>query len=68
MGGSEFVFNYVDGLDYKCNKISLNWGRSHTDLPEWIKNRETIINLKNNGNVCYLYAVTFALNHKNGKK
>ena len=43
MGGSEFVFNYVDGLHYKCDKISLNRVRSYIDFPEWIKNRKTTI-------------------------
>ena len=26
MKGSEFVFDYVDGLHYKCNEINLNCG------------------------------------------
>ena len=66
MGGSEFVFNYVDGLHYKCDKISLNRVRSYIDFPEWIKTRKTTITPKNNGNIC-LCTVTFALNHKIGK-
>ena len=68
MKGSEFVFNYADGLYYKCNKVSFNRGRSYIDSPERIKNRKTTINPKYDGNICFLNAATFALNHTNGKK
>ena len=35
--GSEFVFDYVNLLYYKCHKISLICGRSCILSPDWIK-------------------------------
>ena len=32
--GSNFVFYYIDGLDYKCHKISIICGGSYIDSPE----------------------------------
>ena len=44
---SEFVFDYVQSLYYKCYKINPNCGGSYTDSPDWIKNKKTTINLIN---------------------
>ena len=38
MRGSEFVFDYVHLLYYKCHKINLNLGGSYTDSTDWINN------------------------------
>ena len=35
--GSEFVFDYVQLLHYKCHKWNLNRGGSYKDSPDWIK-------------------------------
>ena len=35
--GSEFVFNYVHLLYYKCHKINFNHGGSYIVSPHWIK-------------------------------
>ena len=37
MKGSEFVFNYVHLLYYKCHKINQNSGVSYIDSPDWIQ-------------------------------
>ena len=37
MKGSEFVFNYVHLLYYKCHKINPSRGRSYIDSSDWIK-------------------------------
>ena len=37
MKGSEFVFNFVHLLYYKCHKTNLNRGRSYIDSPGCIK-------------------------------
>ena len=37
MKGSEFVFDYVHLLYYKCHKINQNSGGSYIDCPDWIK-------------------------------
>ena len=67
MRGSNFIFDSVDSLYYDLNKISLNRGGSYIDSPEWLKNKKTIINPKNNDDKCYQYALTVALNYQNIK-
>ena len=62
MKGSEFEFDGVNFLYYDFNKISLNRGGSHIDSPEWLKNKKSTINPKNNDYKCLQYAVTLALN------
>ena len=37
MRGSDFVFDYVHLMYYKCHKINLNCGGSYIDSPDWIK-------------------------------
>ena len=37
--GSELVFNYVQLLYYKCQKINLNCG-GYIDSPDWIKTKK----------------------------
>ena len=37
MRDSEFVFDYVHFLYYKCRKINLNRQRSYIDSPDWMK-------------------------------
>ena len=41
MKGSEFVFDSVDLLYFKLQKLSLNRGGSHIDSPEWLKNKKS---------------------------
>ena len=62
MRGSEFAFDEVNLLYYDLNKISLNRGGSYIDSPEWIKNKKSTINPKNNDYKCFQYAVTVSLN------
>ena len=38
--GSEFVFDYVHLLYYKCHKINPNRGGSYIDSPDWIKSKK----------------------------
>ena len=44
MKGSDFVFDYVYLLHYKCHKINLNRDGSYIDFPEWIKTKKATIN------------------------
>ena len=37
MKGSEFLFDYVYLLYYKCHKIKLTRGWPYIDSPDWIK-------------------------------
>ena len=59
--GSEFVFDYVDVLHYKCHKINPNRGGSYIDSPDWIK---TINAFNKKDNKCFQYGVKVALNHE----
>ena len=68
MKGSEFVFNYVHLLYYKCHKISPNRGGSNIDAPDWIQNKKTVINSINKKDRCVQYAVIVTLNHEEIRK
>ena len=53
---SNFVFDGIDGLHYKCNKISLNHDRSYINSSQWLKNKKATINPKNNSHaMCFRY-------------
>ena len=38
--GSDFVFDYVQLLSYKCHKINPNHSGSYIDSPDWIKKQQ----------------------------
>ena len=40
MNSSEFVFDYVHVLYFKCHKIHSSCGGSYIDSPDWIKNKK----------------------------
>ena len=62
MKGSEFVFDYVQLLYYKCHKINLNRGGSYIDSPDSIKKKKAAINPSNKkDNKCFQYAATVTL-------
>ena len=62
---SKFVFDGVDGLNYKCNKINLDHGGSYIDSPKWLKNK-AMINPKNNrDSKCFRFAIKASLNYEN---
>ena len=63
MKGSEFFFDYVHLMYYKCHKINPNRGGSYIDSPGWIKNKKETINpINKKDNKYFQYAVTVALN------
>ena len=62
MKGSDFAFDGVNFLYYDLNKTSINRGGSYIDSPQWLKNKKSTINPKNNDDKCFQYAVTLALN------
>ena len=53
---------------YDFNKISINRGGSYIDSPNWLKNKGSTINPKNNDYKCFQYVVTLALNLDKIKK
>ena len=69
MKGSKFVFDYVQLLYYKCDKINPNFGGSYIDSPDWIKNKKATINpINKKYNKCFQYTVMVALNYEEIKK
>ena len=64
-GGSNFIFESVDLLDYLLHKISLKRGNSYIKSPNWLINKRATINPQNNDDKCFLNATTVALNHQN---
>ena len=44
MKGSEFLFDYVHLLYYKCHEINPNRGGSYICSPDWIKSKKAAIN------------------------
>lgn len=65
MKGNYFVFDCVEGLFYKCHKVSLN-----RDLSAgWLKNQKATINPRNiNYEKCFKYVISVPLNHEKIKK
>ena len=66
---SEFIFNYVHFLYYKCHKINPNCVGSYINSPDWTENKKSRIDpINKKDNKCFQYAVTITLNQgKTGK-
>ena len=47
MRGSDFIFDDVNLLYYKCHKINFKRGGSYIDSSDWLKMEKVTINLKN---------------------
>ena len=66
---SDFIFDCVHWLYYKCDEISFNQGGSYIDSPDWIKSKKLTINpINKKDNKCFKYTVTVALNHEETRK
>ena len=57
---SEFIFDSVQVMYYKCHEVNFRRGGSYLDSPHWIKKRKATVNLKNEDDKCFQYAVTVA--------
>ena len=69
MRGSDFVFDYVESLDYIFHKVNLKRSGSQIETPDWIQNKGETINCQNYyDNKCFQYAITIALNYDEIKK
>ena len=69
MKESDFVFDYVESLNYIFHKIDLKRFRSYIETPEWIKNKKGTINCHNyDDDKCFQYSITNALNYDKIKK
>ena len=60
---SEFIFDSIQLIYYKCHKVTFRLGGSYIDCPDWIKKKRATINPKNEDDKCFQYAVTIALNY-----
>ena len=61
---SDFIFDSVQMLYYKCHKINFKCGGSYIDFLEWIKKKKATINPKKTDKKCFQYAATAALNYE----
>ena len=68
MKGSDFVFDYVESLNYIFHKIDLKRSGSYIETPDWIKNKKATINVENDDDKCFQYSMTVALNYDKIKK
>ena len=69
MRSSDFAFDDIQLLYYKCHKINLNRGGSYMDSPDWIKNKKATTNpINKKDNKCFQYTVTVTLNYEEIKK
>ena len=64
MKESDFIFNSVQLLCYKCHKVNSKRGGSYIDSPSWIKKKKATINPKKEVDKCFQYTETVALNFK----
>jgi len=47
----------IDGLQLRINNVNPLRGSTYIDLPTFIKNKKAVINVKNNDNKCFKYAI-----------
>ena len=62
------MFDHVDRLYYKNNKISFRRAGSYLDSPERLKNEKATIYPQQSHENFFQYAITAALNHEKIKK
>ena len=63
MRGSEFVFDYVESLNYIFYKVDLKRSESYIETPEWLKDKGATINCQNDDDKCFQYGIAIALNY-----
>ena len=64
MKRSDFVFDSVQLIYYKCHKVNVKCGGIYMDFTDWMKKKKATINLKNTDNEFFQYAATVALNYE----
>ena len=64
MRESDFIFDSVQFMYYKCHKVNFKRGGSYIDSPDWIKKKKATINPKNTDKKCFQFAATFALHYE----
>ena len=66
--GSNFSFDSLQLLYYKCRKINFKRWELYTNSPDWIKKKKATINPQNKDDKYFQYAATVALNHEEIKR
>ena len=56
MRGSDFIFDSVQLMYYKCHKVNFKCGASNIDSPDRIRKKKATINPKNTDDKCFQYA------------
>ena len=64
MKGSDFIFDSVQLMYYKCPKVNFKRSGSYIDAPDWIKKKKATITQKNTDDKCFQYAATVASNYE----
>ena len=67
MRGSDFLFDYVESLNYIFHKVDVKRSGSYIETPDWIKKKKAAINVENDDE-CFQYSMTVALNYDEIKK
>ena len=65
MKGSDFIFDCVHLLHYKCHEINFKCGGLYIDSSDWIRHKKATINpINRNNHKCFQYAITVTLDHE----
>ena len=65
MRGSDFIFDSVQLMCYKCHKVNFKRRGLYIDSPDWIKIKKATINSNNDDDKCFQYTATVvALNYE----
>ena len=62
--GSGWYFKEVDKLEIHTVEFNPTKGSSYINLPDWIKNKKAIVNIKNNDDKCFLWCILRYLHPK----
>lgn len=63
--GSDWVLESINYLNININRLELIGGSSYIELPDHIKNKKAIINVKNEDQRCFLYTIaSYIINAK----
>ena len=62
--GSNWIFDGIDYFEVVFSKFNPLKGSSYIELPDNIKNKKAVINIKNEDDKCFAYCVARAMNMK----
>ena len=58
MRGSDFVFDSVQRMYYKCHQVNFKYVGSYIDSSGWTENKKATVNRKNEDDKCFQYSAT----------